>query len=49
MTTTREHFTLKDDDSGEYSIEVDLRESNLHAVQQMRSLGFNRATLRYSF
>jgi oxygen-independent coproporphyrinogen-3 oxidase len=45
MTVTREHFTLKDDDSGEYSIEVDPRETNLHTVQQLRSLGFNRISL----
>ncbi|MDO9215393.1 MAG: oxygen-independent coproporphyrinogen III oxidase [Methylococcales bacterium] len=45
MTATREHFTLKDDDSGEYSIEVDPRETNLHTVQQLRSLGFNRISL----
>jgi oxygen-independent coproporphyrinogen-3 oxidase len=45
MTATREHFTLKEDDSGEYSIEVDPRETNLHTVQQLRSLGFNRISL----
>ena len=45
MTATREHFSLKDDDSGEYSIEVDPRETNLHTVQQLRSLGFNRISL----
>ncbi len=45
MTATREHFFLKDDDSGEYSIEVDPRETNLHTVQQLRSLGFNRISL----
>lgn len=45
MTATREHFTLKDDDSGEYSIEVDPRETNLHTIQQLRSLGFNRISL----
>jgi oxygen-independent coproporphyrinogen-3 oxidase len=45
MTATRENFTLKDDDSGEYSIEVDPRETNLHTVQQLRSLGFNRISL----
>jgi oxygen-independent coproporphyrinogen III oxidase len=45
MTATREHFTLKNDDSGEYSIEVDPRETNLHTVQQLRSLGFNRISL----
>jgi oxygen-independent coproporphyrinogen-3 oxidase len=45
MNTTREHFSLKDDDSGEYSIEVDPRETNLHTIQQLRSLGFNRISL----
>jgi len=45
MVNTREHFTLKNDDSGEYSIEVDPRETNLHTVQQLRSLGFNRISL----
>lgn len=45
MTATRQHFTLKNDDSGEYSIEVDPRETNLHTVQQLRSLGFNRISL----
>ena len=45
MNATREHFTLKEDDSGEYSIEVDPRETNLHTVQQLRSLGFNRISL----
>ncbi len=45
MNATREHFNLKTDDSGEYSIEVDPRETNLHTVQQLRSLGFNRISL----
>lgn len=45
MATIRKNFTLKDDDSGEYSIEVDPRETNLHTVQQLRSLGFNRISL----
>ncbi len=45
MNATRTHFSLKDDDSGEYSIEVDPRETNLHTVQQLRSLGFNRISL----
>ncbi len=45
MHATRAHFTLKDDDSGEYSIEVDPRETNSHTVQQLRSLGFNRISL----
>ena len=45
MSATREHFTLKTDDSGEYSIEVDPRETNLHTVEQLRELGFNRISL----
>ena len=45
MNATRTHFSLKNDDSGEYSIEVDPRETNLHTVQQLRSLGFNRISL----
>ncbi len=45
MTATREHFALKNDDSGEYSIEVDPRETNLHTIEQLRRLGFNRISL----
>ncbi len=45
MIATREHFSLRNDDSGEYSIEVDPRETNLHTIQQLRGLGFNRISL----
>jgi oxygen-independent coproporphyrinogen III oxidase len=45
MTATRRHFCLKTDDSGEYSIEVDPRETNNHTIQQLRELGFNRISL----
>lgn len=45
MAATRHHFTLKDDDSGEYSIEVDPRETNNHTIAQLRELGFNRISL----
>ena len=45
MTVTREHFLLKDDDSGEYSIEVDPRETNSQTMKQLRELGFNRVSL----
>ncbi|CAG1021681.1 oxygen-independent coproporphyrinogen III oxidase [Patescibacteria group bacterium] len=45
MTALRDNFNLVDDDSGEFSIEVDPRETNLHTVQQLRSLGFNRISL----
>ena len=45
MTRTGEHFALKTDDSGEYSIEIDPREADAHAVAVLRNLGFNRMSL----
>lgn len=45
MDTTRQHFTLRDDDQGEYSIEVDPRETNDQTIAQLRELGFNRISL----
>ena len=45
MTVTRQHFLLKDDDSGEYSIEVDPRETNADTIKQLRELGFNRISI----
>ena len=45
MATTRQHFLLKDDDSGEYSIEVDPRETNADTIKQLRELGFNRISI----
>jgi len=45
MAATREHFHLRDDDEGEYSIEVDPRETNDHTIKQLRELGFNRISL----
>ncbi|MGZ8190617.1 MAG: oxygen-independent coproporphyrinogen III oxidase [Methylococcaceae bacterium] len=45
MAVTREHFSLKNDDSGEYSIEVDPRETHSQTIQQLRELGFNRISL----
>lgn len=45
MLNTRQHFTLKDDDSGQYSIEVDPRETNQQTIAQLRQLGFNRISL----
>lgn len=45
MDTTRNHFNLHDDDSGEYSIEVDPRETNHQTIAQLRELGFNRISL----
>jgi oxygen-independent coproporphyrinogen-3 oxidase len=45
MDKTREHFTLRDDDSGEYSIEIDPREANAETIRLLRALGFNRMSL----
>ena len=45
MAVTRQHFLLKDDDSGEYSIEVDPRETHSQTIKQLRELGFNRISL----
>ena len=45
MDVTRAHFTLHDDDSGEYSIEIDPRTVDTAGVAYLRSLGFNRLSL----
>ncbi len=45
MDATRQSFNLKDDDTGEYSIEVDPRETNNQTIAQLRELGFNRISL----
>jgi len=45
MEQTRRHFTLLDDDSGEYSIELDPREVNGSSISLLRKLGFNRISL----
>jgi len=45
MDTTRQNFNLRDDDKGEYSIEVDPRETNEQTIAQLRELGFNRISL----
>lgn len=45
MAKTRQHFNLYDDDSGEYSIEIDPREANRESVKLLRNLGFNRMSL----
>lgn len=45
MTVTRKHFNLHDDDSGEYSIEIDPREASKESVALLRELGFNRMSL----
>ncbi len=45
MRVTGEHFQLRDDDSGEYSIEVDPREADHATIALLRELGFNRLSL----
>ena len=45
MRITGEYFHLLDHDSGEYSIEVDPRETDDHTVALLRELGFNRLSL----
>jgi len=45
MRVTGQHFQLLDDDSGEYSIEVDPRETDDGTVALLRELGFNRLSL----
>jgi oxygen-independent coproporphyrinogen-3 oxidase len=45
MQVTRDHFNLHNDDSGEYSIEVDPREADADTIALLRELGFNRLSL----
>ena len=45
MAATRRHFTLLDDDSGEYSIEIDPRTVDADRIRLLRDLGFNRLSL----
>ena len=45
MNETRRHFTLHDDDEGEYSIEIDPRTVDIERIGFLRSLGFNRLSL----
>ena len=45
MKATREHFTLRDDDQGEYGIEVDPREIHPGTLKLLRELGFNRLSM----
>jgi oxygen-independent coproporphyrinogen-3 oxidase len=45
MEKTAQHFTLMDDDKGEYSIEIDPREITPEGVHFLRDIGFNRLSL----
>ncbi len=45
MAKTRECFQLHEDDTGEYSIEIDPREVRSETISLLRELGFNRMSL----
>jgi oxygen-independent coproporphyrinogen-3 oxidase len=45
MDATRQHFNLRDDDSREYSIEIDPRAVDSRTIPLLRELGFNRLSL----
>jgi oxygen-independent coproporphyrinogen-3 oxidase len=45
MAVTRQHFNLRNDDKGEYSIEIDPRAADDQTIPLLRELGFNRISL----
>jgi oxygen-independent coproporphyrinogen-3 oxidase len=45
MEITRRHFTLREDDSGDYSIEIDPREVQYQTINVLREIGFNRMSI----
>ncbi|XVN20621.1 oxygen-independent coproporphyrinogen III oxidase [Pseudomonas corrugata] len=45
MATLRQHLNLLDDDSGDYSIEIDPREADWSTMGLLRELGFNRVSI----
>ncbi|MDH5516411.1 MAG: oxygen-independent coproporphyrinogen III oxidase [Gammaproteobacteria bacterium] len=45
FTKTAQHFNLRNDDKGEYSIEIDPRECSPEMVAGLRKIGFNRLSL----
>ncbi len=45
MDATRRRFRLRDDDGGQYSIEVDPREVRAGTLPLLRELGFNRLSM----
>ena len=45
MKVIRTHFSLHDDDRGEYSIEIDPREVDRETLTLLREAGFNRLSL----
>jgi oxygen-independent coproporphyrinogen-3 oxidase len=45
MRVTGEYFSLRNDDSGEYSIEIDPREVGVETIALLREIGFNRMSM----
>ena len=45
MHRLKQNFTLLDDDTGEYSIEIDPRQIKDHTIFVLRNLGFNRISI----
>ncbi|MBI3545621.1 MAG: oxygen-independent coproporphyrinogen III oxidase [Gammaproteobacteria bacterium] len=45
VNVIRKHFRLRDDDKGEYGIEVDPREVRPETLSLLRELGFNRLSI----
>ena len=45
MQALRSHFNLRDDDQGDYSIEIDPREASDQTLAVLREIGFNRISL----
>ncbi len=45
MRVTRAHFTQRDDDQGEYGVEIDPRQADAGTIGQLRELGFNRISI----
>lgn len=45
MQALRHHFNLRDDDLGDYSIEIDPREAGHDTLGVLRDIGFNRISL----
>ncbi|MGV6816018.1 MAG: oxygen-independent coproporphyrinogen III oxidase [Thiotrichales bacterium] len=45
MASTRRHFVLREDDGGDYSIEIDPRSVTAESIHHLRNLGFNRFSL----
>ena len=45
MHITREHFQLRDDDRGDYGVEVDPRQADAATIGLLRELGFNRISI----